>query len=354
MRKVDGVPRILLVSLGSIGQRHLRNTRQLLPESRIAVLRHYTKSTELPDLADEIFTSIDQAKSFNPDIVIISSPAAAHVFDARVFMEQGCHVFIEKPLSANLEDVHILQNEAKNTSIFSMVGYVLRFHPALNFINRYLQEGHLGDVWTSTVQVGQYLPDWRPSADYRKGVSGQKALGGGALLELSHEIDYSTWIFGFPESLYCSSSRVSHLEIDVEDNAHVIFEYPDSRRVVIQMDFLQRTPRMNFFIVGSEGTLEADLINESITLYQPNDNVGKPLDFLKSKDGNEIYLRQFDYFFHKTIDSKHYTPVFKETASVEDKDIATIASSADILNIVEQSKNSNDQGKRLPFKRVTG
>ena len=45
-------------------------------------------------------------------------------------------------------------------------------------------------------EVGQYLPDWRPGTDYKSGVSAQKDLGGGALLELSHELDYLQWFFG--------------------------------------------------------------------------------------------------------------------------------------------------------------
>ena len=44
--------------------------------------------------------------------------------------------------------------------------------------------------------VGQYLPEWRKNTDYRKGVSARQDLGGGVLLELSHEIDYIQWIFG--------------------------------------------------------------------------------------------------------------------------------------------------------------
>ena len=57
--------------------------------------------------------------------------------------------------------------------------------------------------------------------DYRKTVSAQKILGGGVLLELSHELDYLRWIFGDVEFVQAQLARQSELDIDVEDTAHI-------------------------------------------------------------------------------------------------------------------------------------
>ena len=86
------------------------------------------------------------------------------------------------------------------------------------------------------------LPDWRPQSDYRKGVSAIKKLGGGVLLELSHEIDYATWLFGNPISLFCSSRKLSNLDLDVEDYANLIFEYGDKMSQFIWI-FFKENPK---------------------------------------------------------------------------------------------------------------
>ena len=50
-----------------------------------------------------------------------------------------------------------------------------------------------------------------------KSVSAQKKLGGGALLELSHELDYIDHIFGENSLTYSYNKKLSDLKINVDD-----------------------------------------------------------------------------------------------------------------------------------------
>ena len=71
--------RILIVGLGSIGSRHARIARELLPESQIAALRH-SSCQDLPDVdIDHCFTTLDDAVRFAPQIAIIANPAPYHL-----------------------------------------------------------------------------------------------------------------------------------------------------------------------------------------------------------------------------------------------------------------------------------
>jgi predicted dehydrogenase len=236
-------PRILCISLGSIGQRHLRNARALLPNARIAVWRQHTSDAQVPEGADEMLPSLQAALDFAPDAVLVSSPASEHLSNASPFLARDIPVFLEKPLAARASELGDFAARCAASRGFTMVGYVLRFLPALHAIRGHIASGVLGQVHTARIEVGQYLPDWRPQSDYRAGVSAQARLGGGALLELSHEIDYATWLFGWPEAVQCSRAHLSPLEIDVEDSAHLLLEYRD-KRVSLQLDFLQRVANM--------------------------------------------------------------------------------------------------------------
>jgi CMP-N,N'-diacetyllegionaminic acid synthase len=63
---------------------------------------------------------------------------------------------------------------------------------------------------------GSNLPDWKKT-DYSKSYSASKKLGGGVLLDLSHEIDYLHWIFGDLNILYSYNKKISNLDIDCDD-----------------------------------------------------------------------------------------------------------------------------------------
>ncbi|MFO0388298.1 MAG: Gfo/Idh/MocA family protein [Alphaproteobacteria bacterium] len=334
--------KILSISLGSIGKRHLRNARTLLPDAEIAVYRQHTRGDmAVPEGANLMFSNMDEALAFTPDAVLISSPASEHINNASEFTKRNIPMFIEKPLAANSKGIDAFLNTCRTSTGFIMVGYVLRFLPALHTIRSLINNNTLGKVHTARIEVGQYLPDWRPESDYRTGVSAQEKLGGGALLELSHEIDYATWLFGWPQSLQCSRAKLSGLEIDVEDSAHIIMEYAD-KNVAVQLDFLQRTANMAVQIVAEKGTLYADLIKEELTLVSPEYPLGKKLECEKLPNGNDIYLRQFDVLFHKSL--KGYKPKYPQTSDFSEW--ASVQSAAHVLELVDLAKKASDTGTR--------
>lgn len=334
-------PNILCISLGSIGKRHLRNARALLPDAQIAVWRQHTQDKTVPEGADRMLASKEEAIAFAPDAVIISSPASEHTANALPFIDRDVPLFIEKPLAANAGNIDAFMAQCRKSRGFIMVGYVLRFLPALHTIKRLMEDGTLGDIYTAHIQVGQYLPDWRAGTDYRTGVSAQAKLGGGALLELSHEIDYATWLFGWPRTLLCSRAHVSPLEIDVEDSAHIIMEY-ERARVLVQLDFLQRVAHMEVQMVGSKATLKANLMQEELHLFTPGQPQGVRIESEKLPGGNDIYLRQFDFFFHKAL--KGYKPSYPQTQGFTGW--AGVDHAAGVLQLVDLAKKASDTGTR--------
>jgi predicted dehydrogenase len=342
------VKKILIISLGSIGKRHLRNTRHLLPDATIAIWRlHHIQNADVPEGANQVFINQVDALAFKPDAIIVSSPASEHLDNTIPFLKNGSHIFMEKPLAESTsKKVNELVELSREGHAFSMVGYVLRFQPMVCWLKKIIHS-RLGEVRTANIEVGQYLPDWRVGTDYRQGASAQKKLGGGALLELSHELDYATWFFGDPDSIYCSSAKVSDMDIDVEDSACVVmdYEFPRKMRAVVQVDFLQRSPCMSVKVVGSEATLFADLIKEEVKII---DASGKTelLDVPKMSTGNEMYLRQFDYFFGKSF--KDYKLTYQDHHLYSE--FVTMDRGAEVLRLVDSCKESSQSGKKLKFR----
>ena len=150
-------------------------------------------------------------------------------------------------------------------------------------------------------EVGQHLPNWRVGSDYRKTVSAQKILGGGVLLELSHEIDYLLWLFGPVEWVKAHISKQSDLDIDVEDSALIIFGFDkdkDDYQVTasLTMDFIRHDTTRSCTVIGEDGSLKWDGINGSVNFFKKNGTEWKEV-YSDRPERNYTYEKEIQHFF---------------------------------------------------------
>jgi predicted dehydrogenase len=289
--------RFLIVSLGSIGLRHLRNLRALRPHCEIAVLRLMAgREDSLNDHCDVRLDSMDEVRSYRPVAAIVASPASTHAGVSRELLQMGIHVLVEKPFADSTEGLDDIIRIARENALTLMIGYNLRFQPSLLEARRRILAGEIGQVLSVRAEVGQYLPDWRPRTDYRHSVSARRALGGGALLELSHEIDYIHWLFGVPKDVFCMGGHLSALELDVEDAVEIILEYDNQPRLVsIHLDFLQRKATRTCKFIGSLGALSWDAMANRIVVTGPSPEQDFFVD-IEVPDRNAVYLDELRHF----------------------------------------------------------
>ena len=256
--------RFVIAGWGSIGRRHFDNLRRARPDAQIAILRRPESTGDVAQDA-RVVTALDEALALSPRAAIIAGPAPGHIELATGFVTAGVPVLIEKPLSHELTGLAELAAAAEHGKVPVMVGYNLRFLPSLTYLRDAVADGAIGAIHYARAEVGQYLPTWRPDADYRAGVSARRALGGGVLLELSHELDYLYWMFGMPDRVSCRGGHLSSLEIDVEDVAELCLEYgAPSRLISVHLDFRRRPAGRRCELVGAEGTLTWDAITDLI------------------------------------------------------------------------------------------
>jgi predicted dehydrogenase len=301
------INRVLIVGLGSIGKRHLRIARELLPIADIRVLRHQT-TNEVPDYSNGCFSSIQEAISFAPQIAVIASPAPFHISTAQALAETGVHLLIEKPLSDTMIGVKQLLETCKKQDVVLLTGYNLRFLPSLRRYKDLLGEGVVGKILSVRCDTGQYLPSWRPDSDYRQGVSAQRELGGGALLELSHELDYLRWIFGEVEWVQATLSRQSMLEIDVEDTAHLTLGFasaPDGYQLIgaVYLDFIRHDTTRLCTAIGEKGSLRWNGLTGEVLFYGA-DRKEWELMFSHQHHRDDTYMAEWQDLITCVIDKK--------------------------------------------------
>jgi len=146
--------------------------------------------------------------------------------------------------------------------------------------------------------AGQYLPKWRPGTDYRKNVSARKELGGGVILEMSHEIDYVRWFCGEVKEVQSLCGKVSGFEIDVEDTAEINLWFENGAIGNIHLDMVDQAKNRSCRIVGTEGTILWDLLDESKVNYYSN-QAEEWVDLGPDKpyDHDEMFFNEIHHFF---------------------------------------------------------
>ena len=293
------IERLLIVGHGSIGQRHLRIVRSLLPKADIRVLRHQ-RCESAPEYADGCLNDIQEALNFMPQAAVIASPSTFHMQTARPLADAGAHLLIEKPLAASLEGVPQLLAASAARETVLMTAYNLRFLPSLQEYRGLIRAGRIGRVISVRCEIGQYLPSWRPDFDYRQSVSASRVLGGGVLLELSHEIDYLRWIFGEVACVQANLSKQSDLDIDVEDTAHLILGFEasaDGRRLIanLNMDFVRHDTTRQCLAIGEQGSLRWNGMTGTVEFFPVGGNSWEQT-FARPQLSDESYTAEWEHF----------------------------------------------------------
>ncbi len=329
---------ILIVGLGSIGLRHLRIAREIFPESRIAILRHQ-ETKEIPKDANKVFHTLSDVIQFKPQIAIICTPASIHIEISIALVREGVHVLIEKPISNEKKGLEELNNEAVKNNCVLMVGYNLRFLPSLNKFKNLIDNDFIGDFYSVRSEAGQYLPSWRDK-DYRKTVSAKKSLGGGVLLELSHELDYLRWIFGDIEFVQAQLSRQSTLDIDVEDTVHTILTFKKNYKNInligsLSLDFIRHDKVRICHVIGDKGSLRWNGLTGDIDLFELNSTGWK--NIYKDKVNLDQSYKEEWLHFIECINKKEYSKI-----SFQD--------GIEVLNIIDSIKKASSSGKRVKVK----
>jgi predicted dehydrogenase len=159
-----------------------------------------------------------------------------------------------------------------------------------------IEQRRIGRILGFDATVGQYLPEWRASGAYRDSASARQELGGGALLELSHEIDCARWLVGEIRTLSALSGRVSDLEIDVEDWADLVVEFQSGAIGHIHLDMVQRTPCRSGRVVGTDGTVTWDAMANRVQLYLSATRRWEDAYAAECWNSNEMYLEEIRHF----------------------------------------------------------
>lgn len=282
---------ILFINYGSIAEKHIKIIKKKHTNYKIIVYRS-GKSNKLIDKNVDIeIKSLKKTLSYNFDEIFICSPAVKHIEYINFFLKYNKKIFVEKPLTNFIIKRDLIKLINKKNLIFQ-IGYVFKFDESLNRFRDLIKKKFVGKILKVNVNASSYLPKWRKK-QYSKSVSARKKLGGGALLELSHEIDYITWIFSKIHSVFAIYNYSNSLKIDSEDNVDIILKTHQNYNITVNLNFNQKKEKRFCEVIGTKGIVKIDLLNKKIITEKYN-YISNTIFFKKNKI--LMYEKQLNYF----------------------------------------------------------
>ena len=301
---------ILIVGLGSIGQRHLRNIKLIKPNANLYTLREKNKNYIIKN--QQIFKKKDILKyykinkvSYNDlkrlkiDASFICNPSAFHMKHAIYFLKKNSHIFIEKPLGGSISDLKKLIKLNKKYKRVISIGYQFRFHPLIKFTKNLLKKNQFGKIISAKFNNLSFLPHYHKYEDYRKGYAAKKKLGGSVIDTQMHEVDLIAYFFGVPNKIIKKENKTGILKSDVNDvfDGMFLYDYEKDFNVNVSLSLSSTIKKRNFEILFKKVLLKCDLIKNKIELIS-NFN-GKILKkVICKKDINNFYIAEVKNFFN--------------------------------------------------------
>jgi len=297
--------KILIIGYGSIGEKH----HKLLKSNKEFIIRILTNRKD-----KKIFTiEREQIAKFNPDYVIISSYTSIHGKDLKYVdrILKNKKILVEKPLF----NKYLNFKSSNNNKI--LINYNLRLHPVINFIKNFIEGKKL--IYSS-INCFSYLPSWRKNIKYQNSNSAKKNLGGGVVLELSHEIDIANYLFGIKKIHSSFNKKVSNLKINTDDILSVNLICKKIPICNLQLNFFDRLNSRKIRIVANNFSIVGDLINNYVIICK-----------------NKVSTKK--YF--KTHSNFSYIKTHENIIKNKLKNISTLKEGLQLMKIISKIKKND-------------
>ncbi|GGF08086.1 Gfo/Idh/MocA family protein [Flavobacterium limi] len=327
---------ILVIGLGSMGKRRIRNLQALGIKNIIGLDNRKDRRDEsLEKYQIGVVSSFEEAiGSYKFDAFVISLPPAIH----HVYMKKSLELHIPAFIEASVLDTDFEQmiKEGNDKGICLAPSCTLFFHPAIKKIAEFVQNGELGKISNFLYHSGQYLPDWHTYEDVSEYYVSNKETGGGREI-VPFELTWITLILGFPKRVvgfYKNTIQIKGAD-DIDDTYNLLMDYGQFI-FNLSVDVVSRYATRRLVINGDKKQLYWNWDDNMIKIFDPETGNWKEIKY-------ETISAQSGY--NKNITEQMYIDemsAFLKAIKKENRFPNTLEHDHKVLKVLYAVENSDD------------
>ena len=179
---------------------------------------------------------------------------------AKMCVDAGKHIHMDKPASGTLEEYKAVLDTAKEKNLAVQLGYMYRYNPAVLKCFEHIKNGDLGEIYSINAEMSTFHP-----------LGSKKWLtnfGGGIMYILgSHLVDLIVYLMGDPTKITSYLKHTGMDGIDFADNNLAVLEYGNAiARIFVSSVEVNGFGRRQFMVSGSKGTVNICPLERPITM----------------------------------------------------------------------------------------
>ena len=247
--------RVGVIGVGNMGQHHIRNYFEM-PETDLVAISD--PHSEAPKLAERYSAGYykryaEMLEDCELDAVSIAVPTLLHSQVASETIRHGIHTLVEKPITATPEEALELIDLAEKNGVILTVGHIERYNPVIDKLKVMIDNGQLGTILSiESRRIGGF-----PLSEPKTDVITDLAI---------HDIDILNYLFGIEGELREANGHRTHHSAEI-DSAEIVLDYGGVSGIILA-NWITPVKIREIVITGSKGYLQANYMNQEITLYE--------------------------------------------------------------------------------------
>ena len=303
--------RFLIIGLGSMGKRRIRN---LISLGYHNIAGYDIKRERMLEAKKKY--SIDILEKNNlykekTDLVIISSSPDSHLEYVKQASKRQIPFFVE--VNTSVSDIQSIIKLQKKYRVLAISSMTMKFHPAIIKIKKIIESKKMGKFCFLTYHSGENLEDWHPWEQVCDYYVGDIKTGGGRD-QAVFELEWIFWLFGLPKEITANTKKLSKIPAKIFDTYQMSLSLRDIPMAQVIVDVIQRPANRILRIVCENGLITWDWIDGSVRTFNSKTNYWQEIfygDGYKGFSVEQMYQDEIKNVIKSVKENKNHVSSFE-------------------------------------------